>query len=255
MEDKSTSVRPVYALPGIQLSLENISEIENMYRLEKELMSAIQQGDAQKAEEVIVSINLSEASASLMQRLPDQLRQSKNLAIVLNTLLRTAAKKGGLPVAYLHTISEKFALIIENSSSVEFINDQLSTAMVSEYANAVAMFSILNYSDLIKETIRYITSNITSDISLTTLGKQLNVNPSYLSRAFKEDTGMTLINYINHQRIELSKYYFETEMENITEVAFKVGYNDSGYFAKTFKKITGITPKSYINNLQNRRET
>lgn len=254
MEDNQTVKRSVYMLPGVQLSLENISVIENMYRMEKELMSAVQQGDARRAEDLTVLINSSEAAKQLMKRLGDPLRQSKNLAIVLNTLLRTAAKKGGLPVAYLHTISEKFALIIESSSSAEFINTQLNREMAAEYANAVAMFSILNYSDLIKETIRYITSNITSDISLTTLGKQLNVNPSYLSRTFKEDTGMPLINYINHQRIELSKYYFETEIYNITEVAYKVGYNDSSYFAKTFKKVTGITPKQYINNLQNRGE-
>jgi len=254
MEAQHVIKHSSYNLPGVQLSLEKMSMVENLYRIEKELMSAVQQGDAKKAEEVFLSMRSQHATAHLENRISDLLRQTKNLAIILNTLLRTAAKKGGLPITYLHMISEKYSLFIENAFSIDYIDNQLTREMTLEYANAVAMYSTLNYSELIKETIRYFTSHITSDISLTSLGSQLKVNPSYLSRIFKEETGMPLMTYINHQRIELSKYYFETETENITEVAYKVGYHDSSYFAKTFKKLTGISPKEYIKNLKDRRE-
>ncbi len=255
MEGKGITKPPVYCLPDIQLTYEDISVIENMYRFEKEMMSAVQKGDIKKVEEIYDSVTMSERTSHMDQRLPqDPIRQGKNLAIILNTLLRIAAQKGGLPIAYLHTISEKFALIIEGATSREYLRNILPKEMALEYTSAVANFSTLTYSDIIKETIRYLTCNITKDISLTEMGSHLGVNPSYLSRIFKEETGMPLINYINHQRIELSKYYFETEMDNITEVAFRVGYNDSSYFAKTFKKLTGISPKEYIKNLQNRKE-
>ncbi len=255
MEGERTKKQPIYGLPDIQLSYENISVIENMYRFEKELMSAVQQGDMKKVEELYASVPLEVMTSHLNKRLPqDPIRHGKNNAVILNTLLRVAAKKGGLPIVYLHTISEKFALITEGSTSKDYLRNVLPKEMALEYTNAVANFSILSYSEIIKDSIRYLASNITKDISLTELSTYLGVNSSYLSRIFKEETGMTLINYINHQRIELSKYLFETEMDNITEVAFKVGYHDSSYFAKTFKKLTGITPKEYIKNLQDRKE-
>lgn len=255
MGDHQSKKSPVYSLPDIQLTLEKISVIENTYQFENEMMSAVSHGNTAKVAELYDNTLSSDTLKHLYQRMPqDPLRQCKNLAVINNTLLRSAAKKGGLSIAYLHTISEKFAYIIENATSIDYLTKVLPKEMGVEYANAVSMFSTLNYSDIIKETIRYLTANITKDISLTELGAHLGVNPSYLSRTFREDTGMPLINYINHQRIELSKYYFETELDNITEVAFKVGYNDSSYFAKTFKKITGITPKEYIRNLQNRNE-
>lgn len=126
--------------------------------------------------------------------------------------------------------------------------------MCIEYATAVSIFSMKGYSPLIKEVIRYITSNITVNICLTTLAEHFHVNPTYLSRKFKEDTKMSITDYVHHQRIELSKYYFEKNLYNITEVAYKVGYNDSSYFTKIFKKMTGILPKDYIDSMNKQRE-
>ncbi len=254
MEGKETKKLPIYCLSDIQLAYENISVIESTYRFEKDMMSAVQQGDIKKVEELYDSVSIPEGSATTDQKFPqDPIRHDKNLAIIWNTLLRIAAQKGGLPIAYLHTISEKFALIIEGNTSMEYLRNILPKEMALEYTSAVANFSTVTHSDIIKDTIRYLTTNITKNISLTEIGIYLGVNPSYLSRIFKEETGMSLIKYINHQRIELSKYFFETEMDNITEVAFRVGYNDSSYFTKTFKKLTGISPKEYIKNLQGRK--
>ncbi len=251
MEDISKKA-PIYSPFDLQLTLDNITIIEHAYKFEKEYMFAVQQGDVDKVSELFDEAYFNQPSAHLFKRLPqDPLRQMRNMLIVNNTLCRTAAKKGGLPVVYLHTVSEKFAHIIETVNSFEYAAD-LSKALAVEYARAVSMFSTLNYSDIIKEAVRYLTSNITKDISLTQLAAQLGVNPSYLSRTFREDTGMSLVDYINHQRIELSKYYFESASDHVTEVAFKSGYNDSSYFAKTFKKITGITPKEYIRNCKTR---
>lgn len=245
-----------FNFPNIQLSLDYINKIERMYNFEESLMLAVQKGDVNEVKNIFEKHkNLSELSSHMVKRLPnDLLRFQKNNHVILNTLLRTAAKKGGLSIIYLHTISEKFALAIESATSVNYLLNTLSPTMCIEYAAAVTMFSTKGYSPLIKEVIRYITSNITIDICLSTLAEQFHVNPSYLSRKFKEDTKMTITSYINYQRVELAKFYFEKNIYNITEIAHKVGYNDSSYFTKIFKKITGMLPKEYIDNLNKQKE-
>ncbi|MGC6176860.1 helix-turn-helix transcriptional regulator [Lacrimispora sp. 38-1] len=242
-----------FNLADIQLSTLNIATIENAYVTEKEMMLAVQSGNVNKLADLYENSHnhySQDHLNHLLKRIPqDPIRQLKNMMFVKNTLLRTAAMKGGLPVLYLHTISEKFAISIENSISFDFLFT-LSKKMETDYANAVATFSTLNYSNIVKEAICYITSNIARKICIVELGSQLGVNPSYLSRTFKENTGMSISNYINHQRIELSKFYFESGSDNVTEIAFQVGYNDSNYFSKIFKKTIGITPKEFIKNLK-----
>lgn len=254
MLEREIYMKPLYQLPSVELSLDYIEKIERIYAFEEKVMLAVQHGDAKTLHELFEKTSIiKDMNAHLQFRLPDDLlRHQKNNHVILNSLLRAAAKKGGLSVIYLHTISEKFAIAIESTTSLEYLANYFGELMCIEYANAVALFSTKDYSPIIKEVIRYITSNITINISLSDLANRFHVNPSYLSSKFKEDTKMSLTTYINYQRVELSKYYFENNMENITEVAFKVGYNDSSYFTKIFKKITGILPKEYLKNLHTR---
>ncbi|NLJ91357.1 MAG: helix-turn-helix domain-containing protein [Clostridiales bacterium] len=243
-------------LPNLKLNLENIESIEKIYEFEEKLMLSVQQGNVEEINKLMGNnLNFSTLTSHMEKRMPnDLLRFHKNNLIITNTLLRTAAKRGGLPVIYLHTISEKYALSIESAPTPEYLVKVLLPTMCREYAIAVDRFSSKAYSPLIKEVIRYITSNVTKDLCLTTLAGYFHVNPSFLSRKFKEETKMSFTHYTNHYRIELAKYFFEKDMHNITEVAYMVGYNDSSYFTKIFKKFTGLLPKDYIKTIVREKE-
>ena len=66
---------------------------------------------------------------------------------------------------------------------------------------------------------------------------------------FKKMTNRTPIDYLNVYRIEMaSKKIINTDL-SITDIAFSCGFNDLSYFIKTFKKITGITPRKYKEQL------
>ncbi|GGH11967.1 response regulator [Paenibacillus segetis] len=83
------------------------------------------------------------------------------------------------------------------------------------------------------------------DISLQSVATQINVNPSYLSRIFKQETGGNFINFLTKVRIDKAKYYLEAKNFKVYEVAEKVGYPNTTYFSKIFKKIVGVTPEEY----------
>lgn len=85
------------------------------------------------------------------------------------------------------------------------------------------------------------------DEKLTTiaLAEHVYLTPTYLSAMFKKLTGKTLSEYIIEVRIENSKEYLMDNQMKLFEVAKKVGYNDSNYYAKVFKRLVGCTPSEY----------
>ena len=64
-------------------------------------------------------------------------------------------------------------------------------------------------------------------------------------KIFKQYTGKTFISYINEIRIEKSKYLILNTDLSITEIATKVGFNNTRYYIKKFQHLQGITPHKF----------
>jgi two-component system response regulator YesN len=90
----------------------------------------------------------------------------------------------------------------------------------------------------------YIRNNLSGDLSLTRLGEHVRLNPSYLSRLYKQMTGMSLTDYISEIRIEAAKELLHTNMK-IQDIAEAVGYYSGTAFARFFKKHINMTPQEY----------
>lgn len=177
--------------------------------------------------------------------LSDPLRDRKNGFIIRNTVFRIAARKGGLPPLFVHHLSEKYALKIEQAPSIDYLNN-LSEEMLLDYANSVQTFSTSNYSKLIQEVVSYITVHLTEKLTLQIIAEKFHVHPSHLARKFKNETGMTIIQYINYHRVNYAILLFQEGYDNVLEVAQLSGFNSSSYFTRVFKKITGKKPTDYI---------
>lgn len=105
----------------------------------------------------------------------------------------------------------------------------------------------LTYTDL---AIELIDKYYAEDISLQSIASQINVNPSYLSRLFKQDKGENFISYLTRVRIEHAKAYLMSRELRVYEIADKVGYHNYTYFSKIFKKTVGHSPEEYRERLQ-----
>ncbi|MCQ2549015.1 MAG: response regulator [Lachnospiraceae bacterium] len=90
----------------------------------------------------------------------------------------------------------------------------------------------------------YVNLHYREEISLTSLAEILHANASYLSRLYKSGAGVNLSDDILKKRIDKAKECLLTGMK-IYDIAEYVGFNDVGYFSKTFKKYTGKSPKDY----------
>ena len=93
----------------------------------------------------------------------------------------------------------------------------------------------------------YIKKNFEQEITLGELSRIFAVSEGYLSRKFRQVTGIGVNQYITFVRISHGERLLREGKLSVTEVASHCGYNDSNYFAAVFKKIKGVTPLRYKN--------
>ena len=113
------------------------------------------------------------------------------------------------------------------------------------------MFDLLsaNASDKSETVIRkikdYIKEHLSESISLSSLSAIVNYNETYISRLFKQSTGVKLSEYIYQERIAKAKYLLSTSSDSMQAIAAAIGFDSPQYFSLVFKKSVGITPSEY----------
>ena len=218
----------------------SIKLMEERYAVERRLMYAVAHGQTHQAQMIISQIG----EAAYEQRTADPLRNLKNYAIVCNTLMRKAAEEGQVHPLHIDKLSSTLARKIETLHTVDealhFIRN-----MVHKYCLLVKNHSMKGYSQLVQHVILRVDSDLTADLSLKAHAEFLNVNPSYLSTLFRRETGMTLTEYVNRQRIEHGIFLLNATDMQVQTIAQYCGIPDVNYFTKTFKRLIGKTPKAY----------
>ncbi|MFR3730301.1 response regulator [Lacrimispora sp.] len=104
--------------------------------------------------------------------------------------------------------------------------------------------SINRYS-LLENIFLFIENHIKEDITLNTITENCAISQGYLSRIFREQLKVSVTEYIHMKKMHLAKGYFYFTEDSIADVAFRLGYNESSYFSKVFKKYEKITVKQY----------
>ncbi len=226
-------------------SIAFIKTMEKRYSFENELMDAVSKGQSNLEAQLFESYS----TTPFEKRTSDQLRNAKNYSVILNTLLRKAAEKGGVHPVYLNKTSSSFAVKIEHSSTLSEISE-LSREMFSSYCRLVRRHSLKNYSLIVQKSILLINSDLSADLSLSLLASNQGVTPGYLSTIFKRETGKTVSEYIKDKRIKYAKHLLGTTHLQVQTVALHCGIMDLQYFSKIFKKHTGKTPKEYRASLK-----
>lgn len=92
-----------------------------------------------------------------------------------------------------------------------------------------------------------------NNINIQTLAQNNGMSHRAFDRRFKNATGDTPLLYIQKIRVEAAKKFLESDHQTFNEITYKVGYEDSSFFRKTFKKHTGLLPKEYRKAFQTPR--
>ena len=91
----------------------------------------------------------------------------------------------------------------------------------------------------------FIQTNLPQDLSLVRLAEFAHLNPAYLSRLYKQMSGVNLSDYIHNLRLNQSERLLKETRLKVHEIAVAVGFGSVAYFIRSFKKSTGMTPQEY----------
>lgn len=105
------------------------------------------------------------------------------------------------------------------------------------------------FKDMLAEAKAYIQQNIAKEVTLEEVANLVGLTPNYFSLYFKKTTGVTFINYRMTKRIEAAEQLLALPHYRIVDVAHETGYEDYSHFAKTFRKMKGITPTEFRSRL------
>lgn len=170
----------------------------------------------------------------------------KARVLELCTILSRAAVEGGASLQKIFGLNLDLITELNKIDSIQILSSW--TAKISDHFTKNIFSNIYNGdSYLINQAIEHTRSNYMNKITLQKMADYLHVSDSYLSKLFKEETGISFTQYLNEIRINRSKDLLQNTKMSIVDVALYVGYEDQSYFTKVFKKLTGVTPKKYQN--------
>lgn len=102
----------------------------------------------------------------------------------------------------------------------------------------------------------YIEEHYREDISLQDVAAAMNYSDAYFCKLFKQCFDKSFVTYLTDFRVNKAKQMLADVIINIKDISVNVGYHDSNYFAKVFKRVVGVTPSEYrIQVLQREDDT
>ncbi len=157
-----------------------------------------------------------------------------HLGIAFETLGCVVEKKPELNLLCRQISSA--ASLEELSSLVQQVFDQLDLANLPEGKKESKAQQLQQYID---------EHYMDPDLNLTILSDRFSMNPSYVARIFKEATGLSVLAYLQQQRLNSAKHLLETTGLNLTDIALRTGYASGWTLTRAFKRSEGVTPGAY----------
>ena len=100
-------------------------------------------------------------------------------------------------------------------------------------------------STLVKQSIAFIQENYSRRISRLAVARAVGVSEDYLGRIFRQELGISPVEYLNRYRIKEARSLLIQGCASITDVAGQVGFDDPAYFSRAFRKLVGRSPRDY----------
>ena len=167
---------------------------------------------------------------------------------------------------FCYNISFEIRSMLDNysieSGNEELANDIMEIANLStkydmrEWLIQLIKESIIRIHDvpsgqplIIRKALSYIGDHYKENISLQDVANYVSLSLNYFSNLFKQTTGQTVLECISRRRIQEAKRLLKTTNQNISEIAFLLGYDSPRYFSEVFSRYEGKTPSNYRKSL------
>lgn len=209
------------------------------FALENELLDSVTHLDRERANRC-----LNELLGYIFFALGGNLQVAKSRIYELLVLISRAAITGGADAQTMLLMTHDYSQIIPRISSMEELCSWLAKAM-NRFMDNLFQFSDVKHANIIHQATRYIRAHYAEKLTLDSVAGQVYLSPTYFSRIFRQETGVTFNAYLNAVRIEQSKKLLTDQSVRLIDISLMVGFDNQSYFTKVFKKITGMSPLQY----------
>lgn len=209
---------------------------------EKLLFDQIRQGNLNYGK---VLSNAATVSPGVRARTGDPVRQAKYSVIAFITLCSRAAIDGGLPSDTAYTLADTYSTALDACSTISEVT-AVSHTMYDDFIRRVHRCRAASgLSRGVRIACEYIEMHAEEDIPLTLLAQKAGYAPYYLSRKFKQETGLTPAAYLQKIRLEMAKTMLATTRRGIQDISDQLRFCSRSYFTDVFSREYGISPSAW----------
>ncbi len=104
---------------------------------------------------------------------------------------------------------------------------------------------LINASETVRRTALYLQEHHAGAIERQEVAELVGISPDYLSRMFRQETGMSPWQYLNRLRIAHAQELLLSTTDSVTEIGSQVGFSDAAYFSRKFRIETGLSPQAF----------
>lgn len=226
----------------------NISHLS--YEREMAFFNSIKEGNPEEARRLFKPFDC-EQMGKLSN---DSLRNLKYHLIISVALITRYCIEGGMEMEAAYNLSDIYIQSIDKCRTEEEIN-LLHREVVDDYAQRMNIIHKTNiYPKPVVLCLDYIYNNLHTKITLAKLAEVSGLSPTYISKLFHKEVGISISDYIVKKRIEAAKNMLKYSDYACIDIAECLCFSSESHFIQVFRKKTGYTPKNFREKFFRSRE-
>lgn len=225
---------------------EDDAEIKNqhlgVYSVENLLMRMIREGNLNYSSVLNTAAII---SSGVKMKHGNTIRQAKNSLLLFIALCSRAAIDGGLVPELSYSLCDLYTELVEGCDQITDLM-ALSHKMYHDFVERVhRLKQDTSLSKPVQLCRDHIIMHLCDKLSIQSLARLCGYSEYYLSRKFKQETGLSIKDYINRQRIEYAKSRLTASRDSVQDISDSLHYCSRSYFSTLFQKMTGLSPSEY----------
>lgn len=213
------------------------------YNPELEFYSCIKEGNIEKIKKLCEEALCDKKG--LGQLCDSPLQNIKYHFVVTAALAARYCIEGGLDMSKAYSVSDFYIRKADTCTNIKDVSD-LHYIMCLDYTVRMNRLSKSRIcSQPVVKCIDYICDKLHTRITIDSLADYVNLNPSYLSKLFKKETGKSISEYIQDKKIETASNMLIYSELSPAEISSILAFHSQSYFTEIFRKKMGMTPKKY----------
>lgn len=226
--------QPVYRYSKPFSKAQALRNTDYQYAIEDRIRAGIRNGNTKEALRALSANN----NRFEYRSTGYTLWHAQHMVSVMGTVMRIAAREGGVSPQTVHSISEKYyyqTFLCKSESELE----NLLPKMIKEYSQAVQLAKLKDYSPIVQAALSYLHLQYSDSVTINEIADYIPCHPNYLCQCFKKETGVTIMQKLTDIRLDYALALLSNPSFPITQIASEVGYSSYAHFSSVFRKKYG----------------